>query len=78
MHLKIVTERLVIREFTRTDAEALYRIVREKNILRFMADWIAGTECPLTARMRLLAKQPSLAVLSCLNSARQSATSSPI
>jgi len=39
MNLK--TERLLIRDFARGDAEDLYRIVREKNILRYMGDWAA-------------------------------------
>jgi len=44
--MTIQTQRLVIRDFTRADAENLYRIVREENILRFMADWAEGTACP--------------------------------
>ena len=40
--MNIQTERLVIRDFAQRDAEDLYRIVREKNILRFMADWAEG------------------------------------
>ena len=39
--MNLNTERLLIRDFAREDAEALYRIVREKNILRFMGDWAA-------------------------------------
>ena len=37
MHIE--TDELVIRDFQRKDAEALYRIVREKEIVRFMKDW---------------------------------------
>jgi len=44
--MTIQTQRLVIRDFTRADAENLYHIAREENILRFMADWTEGTECP--------------------------------
>jgi len=44
--MTIRTERLMIRDFTCKDAEALYRIAREKNMLRFMADWTDGTEQP--------------------------------
>ena len=40
--MNIQTERLVIRDFAQRDAEDLYRIVREKNILRFMGDWAEG------------------------------------
>lgn len=37
--MRIETNRIVIRDFERKDAENLYRIVRENNILRFMPDW---------------------------------------
>lgn len=37
--MKIESKRIVIRDFERKDSENLYRIVREKNILRFMPDW---------------------------------------
>ena len=37
MHIE--TDELVIRDFQRKDAESLYRIVREKEIVRYMKDW---------------------------------------
>lgn len=37
--MRMETNRIVIRDFERKDAENLYRIVRENNILRFMPDW---------------------------------------
>lgn len=37
--MRIETNRIVIRDFERKDAENLYRIVIENNILRFMRDW---------------------------------------
>lgn len=37
--MRIETNRIVIRDFERKDAENLYRIVRENDILRFMPDW---------------------------------------
>jgi len=44
--MNIQTRRLVIRNFTCADAEALFRIAREKNMLRFMADWAGENEQP--------------------------------
>lgn len=44
--MRIDTNRLVIRDFERKDAENLFRIVREKNIVRFMFDWSEGTNSP--------------------------------
>ena len=35
---------IIIRDFERKDAELLYGIVREKNIVRFMRDW--SDNCP--------------------------------
>lgn len=37
--MRIESNRIVIRDFERKDSDNLYRIVREKNILRFMPDW---------------------------------------
>ena len=37
--MRIETNNIVIRDFERKDAENLYRIVREKQIYRFMPDW---------------------------------------
>lgn len=37
--MRIETNNIVIRDFERKDAENLYRIVREKEIYRFMPDW---------------------------------------
>ena len=44
--MRIETSRLVVRDFNRVDAENLYRIVREKDILRFMPDWAEIGESP--------------------------------
>lgn len=44
--MRIETKHLIIRDFERKDAENLYRIVREKNILRFMPDWAEGNDSP--------------------------------
>jgi RimJ/RimL family protein N-acetyltransferase len=44
--MKLQTPRLVIRDFTRADAENVYRIAQEKAILRFMPDWAEGFERP--------------------------------
>lgn len=37
--MKIEIDSIVIRNFERKDAQALYDIVREKEIIRFMRDW---------------------------------------
>lgn len=37
--MRIELPDIVIRDFERKDADALYRIVREKEIVRFMKDW---------------------------------------
>lgn len=44
--MRIETDRIIIRDFERKDAENLYRIVREKDILRFMPDWSEGGNSP--------------------------------
>lgn len=44
--MRIETGNIVIRDFERKDAKNLYRIVREKNILRFMQDWAANSKSP--------------------------------
>ncbi|MDP4087041.1 MAG: GNAT family N-acetyltransferase [Bacillota bacterium] len=44
--MRIETNHLLIRDFERKDAENLYRIVREKNILRFMPDWARNRNSP--------------------------------
>ena len=44
--MRIETKRIVIRDFERKDAENLYRIVRENNILRFMPDWAGNGDSP--------------------------------
>lgn len=44
--MRIETNHLIIRDFERKDAENLYRIVREKNILRFMPDWAENASSP--------------------------------
>lgn len=44
MHIE--TERLVIRPFERKDAENLFHIAREEEIVRFMPDWAEGRKAP--------------------------------
>jgi RimJ/RimL family protein N-acetyltransferase len=44
--MKIQTDHVVIRDFERKDAGNLYRIVREKNIVRFMGDWSENRRAP--------------------------------
>lgn len=44
--MRIETKQIVIRDFERKDAENLYRIVREKEILRFMPDWSEFNQSP--------------------------------
>lgn len=44
--MRIETNNIIIRDFERKDAENLYRIVREKNIFRFMPDWAENGDSP--------------------------------
>lgn len=44
--MRIETNKIIIRDFKRKDAENLYRIVREKEILRFMPDWAEIGDSP--------------------------------
>lgn len=44
--MKIETNHVIIRDFERKDAENLHRIVREKNIFRFMPDWTENGDSP--------------------------------
>ena len=44
--MRIETNQIVIRDFQRKDAENLYQIIREKNILRFMPDWAENWDSP--------------------------------
>ncbi|HPR17678.1 MAG TPA: GNAT family N-acetyltransferase [Candidatus Cloacimonadota bacterium] len=44
--MKIKTNEIIIRDFERKDAENLFRIVREKNIIRFMPDWAENFHSP--------------------------------
>lgn len=44
--MRIETRNIIIRDFERKDAENLYRIVREKDIVRFMADWSTNSDSP--------------------------------
>ena len=37
--MRLETERLIIRDLEMPDAERLYAIVRQKNVVRFMRDW---------------------------------------
>lgn len=45
-NMRIETNHVIIRDFERKDAENLYRIVREKNIFRFMPDWEENSDSP--------------------------------
>ncbi|MDF2888218.1 MAG: acetyltransferase, ribosomal protein N-acetylase [Lacrimispora sp.] len=42
--MTIEADHIIIRDFERKDAENLYRIVTEKNILRFMPDWVENSD----------------------------------
>jgi RimJ/RimL family protein N-acetyltransferase len=44
--MRIETKHIIIRDFDRKDAENLYRIVRERDILRFMPDWAESSDSP--------------------------------
>lgn len=44
--MRIETGSIIIRDFERKDAENLYRIVRERDILRFMPDWAEHSDSP--------------------------------
>lgn len=44
--MRIKTSSIIIRDFELKDAPNLYRIVREKNILRFMPDWAENKNSP--------------------------------
>ncbi|KOY67460.1 GNAT family N-acetyltransferase [Clostridium sporogenes] len=44
--MRIETKHVIIRDFERKDAENLYRIIREKNIFRFMPDWEENGDSP--------------------------------
>lgn len=44
--MRIESNKIIIRDFERKDAVNLYRIVREKNIYRFMHDWADNGDCP--------------------------------
>lgn len=44
--MKIDIDNIVIRDFCRKDAQALYNIVREKEIIRFMRDWSDNSPTP--------------------------------
>lgn len=44
--MRIETNRIIVRDFERKDAENLYQIVREKNIFRFMPDWVGNNHSP--------------------------------
>lgn len=45
-HMRIETERLVIRDLERKDQEQLYKIVWQKNVVRFMRDWSENSPSP--------------------------------
>ncbi|AJA47030.1 acetyltransferase (GNAT) domain-containing protein [Clostridium pasteurianum DSM 525 = ATCC 6013] len=44
--MRLKTNHIVIRDFERKDAENLYRIVREKNVFRFMPHWAENGDSP--------------------------------
>lgn len=44
--MRIVTQHVVIRDFERKDVQSLYRIVHEKDIVRFMRDWSEHSPSP--------------------------------
>lgn len=44
--MNIILDEIVIRDFQRKDAEQLYRIVRESEIIRFMKDWSENAPTP--------------------------------
>ena len=44
--MNIVLDGIVIRDFQRKDAEPLYKIVRESEIIRFMKDWSENAPTP--------------------------------
>lgn len=44
--MRITTKNIIIRDFERKDAENLYQIVRERDILRFMPDWSENQNSP--------------------------------
>jgi RimJ/RimL family protein N-acetyltransferase len=44
--MRIETKHIIIRDFERIDAENLYKIVRERDILRFMPDWAENSDSP--------------------------------
>ena len=44
--MKIITDRIIIRAFEHKDAESLYRIVHQPDIVRFMKDWSEGKNSP--------------------------------
>lgn len=44
MSIYIETERLILRQFTTSDAEELHRICNEKYILKWMPDWESSVE----------------------------------
>ncbi len=46
LEMRIETSNIIIRDFEMKDAENLYRIVREKDILRFMPDWAENKNSP--------------------------------
>jgi hypothetical protein len=42
----IELNKIIIRDFERKDANNLYRIVREDNIVKFMKDWSENSKTP--------------------------------
>ena len=44
--MRIETERLVIRDLERKDQEQLFKIVWQKNVVRFMRDWAENSPNP--------------------------------
>ena len=44
--MRIETQRLIIRDLERKDQEQLYKIVWQKNVVRFMKDWSENSPNP--------------------------------
>lgn len=44
--MKLLNDSIVIRDFTRKDAEALHQIIHQQEVLRFMRDWAENNPTP--------------------------------
>ena len=45
-YMRLETERLIIRDLERKDQKQLYKIVWQKNVVRFMKDWSENSPSP--------------------------------